>query len=94
MRVAGNKIILSFDHIGSGLVARGGTGLKYFAIAGADQVFVWANASIENDEIMVWSDQISAPVAVRYAWADNPEGCNLYNREGLPASSFRTDNWK
>ncbi|MBE9601895.1 sialate O-acetylesterase [Pedobacter sp. MC2016-24] len=94
MRVARNKIILSFDHIGSGLVARGGTGLKYFAIAGADQVFVWANASIENDEIVVWSDQISAPVAVRYAWADNPEGCNLYNREGLPASSFRTDNWK
>jgi sialate O-acetylesterase len=94
MRVAGNKIILSFDHIGSGLVARGGSELKYFAIAGADQKFIWANASIENDEIVVWSDQVSDPVAVRYAWADNPEGCNLYNREGLPASSFRTDNWK
>lgn len=94
MRIEGNKIILSFNHIGSGLVAKGNTELKHFAIAGADRKYVWANAIIENNEVIVWSDQIATPIAVRYAWADNPEGCNLYNREGLPATSFRTDDWK
>lgn len=67
--------------------------LKHFAIAGADRKFVWANAEIQNDTVIVWNDQITDPVAVRYAWADNPAGANLYNRDGLPASPFRTDTW-
>ncbi len=93
MEKQGNKIVLSFDNIGGGLVAKNGDTLKQFAIAGEDRVFVWANAKIEGNKVIVWSDKVLAPVAVRYAWADNPEGCNLYNKEGLPASPFRTDNW-
>jgi sialate O-acetylesterase len=91
MKIEGNKVILSFTHIGGGLVAAGDGQLKYFAVAGADKKFVWAKAKIENDKEVVWNEQISNPVAVRYAWADNPQGANLYNKEGLPASSFRTD---
>lgn len=90
MEIKGNRLILSFDHTGSGLTARGGE-LKYFAIAGADKQFRWAKAIIKNNKVVVWHDQIANPVAVRYAWADNPEGANLYNKEGLPASPFRTD---
>ena len=92
MSVEGNKVRLSFDHIGGGLVARGGDGLKGFAVAGADSQFVWAEAKIDGKSIVVWSDQVASPVAVRYAWADNP-ACNLYNKEGLPALPFRTDDW-
>lgn len=66
--------------------------LKGFAIAGADKKFIWAQARIEGDTVLVWSDQIVQPVAVRYAWADNPIG-NLYNAAGLPAAPFRTDKW-
>jgi len=91
--VEGNKIRLDFTNIGTGLAASGGE-LKGFAIAGQDRKFVWANARIEGNQVIVWSDAIAEPVAVRYAWANNPEGCNLYNKEGLPASPFRTDNWK
>ncbi|MCL1938455.1 MAG: sialate O-acetylesterase [Candidatus Azobacteroides sp.] len=90
MKVEENKIILSFTHTGSGLMVRGDT-LHAFAIAGADKQFVWANAAIEQDKVIVWNDQIMHPVAVRYAWANNPENANLYNKEGLPASPFRTD---
>ncbi|WP_256011411.1 sialate O-acetylesterase [Desertivirga xinjiangensis] len=86
----GNKVVIIFDNIGSGLVAKNG-GLKGFAIAGADKRFVWAQARIEGNRVIVWNDEIRHPVAVRYAWADNPEGANLYNKEGLPASPFRTD---
>jgi len=92
MKIDGGRIILSFDHISSGLVAKGGE-LKQFAIAGADQQFVWAIAKIEGDKIVVWNDKIKQPVAVRYAWAENPAGANLYNKEGLPASPFRTDEY-
>ena len=91
MKIEGNKIILSFDNTGNGLIAKGGEDLKDFAIAGADNHFVWAKAKIEGDKVVVWNDEIAVPVAVRYAWADNPEGANLYNKEGLPASPFRTD---
>jgi len=91
MKIEGNRIALSFTHIGSGLTAKGGGDLKSFAIAGADKKFIWANAKIEGDKVIVWNDDITNPVAVRYAWADNPEGANLYNKEGLPASPFRTD---
>ena len=92
MKTVGNKITLTFTHIGSGLIARGGE-LKYFAIAGADKKFVWAKAKIQGNKVIVRNDDIANPVAVRYAWADNPEGANLYNKEGLPASPFRTDEW-
>jgi sialate O-acetylesterase len=91
MKVSGNKITISFNHVGGGLIVKGNNGLNYFAIAGADKKFVWAKAEIKNNKVVVWSDQVSNPVAVRYAWADDPEGANLYNKEGLPASPFRTD---
>jgi sialate O-acetylesterase len=93
MRIKGNKIIVSFDEVGSGLVARGGDSLAYFAIAGADRKFVWARAVIRGTTVEVSAPQVDHPVAVRYAWAGDPEGCNLYNKEGLPASPFRTDDW-
>jgi len=66
--------------------------LTGFGIAGADGVFVWAKAVIEGDSVVVSSDKVAAPVAVRYDFEDSPQG-NLYNREGLPASPFRTDGW-
>ena len=67
--------------------------LNGFAIAGADKKFVWAKAALQDGEVVVWSDEISQPVAVRYGWADNPDDLNLYNKEGLPTSPFRTDTW-
>ena len=95
MKTEGNKIRLSFSNVGGGLI----TGklpqledLKGFGIAGSDQKFVWAKAVIEGNEILVSADGITNPTAVRYNWADNPFG-NLYNKDGLPASPFRTDNW-
>jgi sialate O-acetylesterase len=94
MKIKGNKIILRFSNVGGGLVAKGGTELKHFAIAGADKKFVWARAEIKRNEVEVWHDSITNPVAVRYAWADNPDTANLYNKEGLPASPFRTDKTK
>jgi len=93
MKIDGNKAILSFSHTGSGLVAKDNSELKGFAIAGPDSNFVWAKAEIKDGKVIVWSDEISIPIAVRYAWADNPENANLFNKEGLPASPFRTDEW-
>lgn len=92
MKVNGNKVTLSFSELGGGLVAKGGGELKQFAIAGPDQQWQWAQARIEGDKVIVWSDQVTNPVAVRYAWADNPQGANLYNKAGLPASPFQTTN--
>jgi len=87
-----NKIILRFDHVGGGLAAKGNEPPKGFALAGEDCKFVWADAKIEGDTVVVSSEKIAKPVAVRYAWADNPI-CSLYNKAGLPASPFRTDVW-
>jgi len=92
MTVEQNKIRLRFTHIAAGLVARDGP-LKQFSIAGSDRHFVWADATLDGDTVLVSSAQVPNPVAVRYAWADNPAGCNLYNKAGLPASPFRTDDW-
>ena len=89
--IDGNKITLSFTNIGSGLITNDGEDLSEFAIAGADKKFVWAKAKIEGDKIIVWNDALSNPMYVRYAWADNPVNPNLFNKEGLPASPFRTD---
>ena len=89
--IDGNKITISFTNIGSGLITNDGEELSEFAIAGADKKFVWAKAKIEGDKIIVWNDDVANPMYVRYAWADNPVNPNLYNKEGLPASPFRTD---
>ncbi|NNE90484.1 MAG: 9-O-acetylesterase, partial [Verrucomicrobiales bacterium] len=67
--------------------------LSQFAIAGEDKKFHWADAKIEGDTVVVSSPNVPAPVAVRYAYAHNPEGANLYNKAGLPAVPFRTDEW-
>ncbi|HWA86170.1 MAG TPA: sialate O-acetylesterase [Opitutus sp.] len=86
------KIILTFDDAGSGLTSSNGEPLAHFAIAGADRKFVWATAEIEGkDRVIVSSPEVPAPKFVRYAWADNPDFANLVNKEGLPASPFRTD---
>jgi sialate O-acetylesterase len=98
--IEGNKIIVSFSHTGNGLITNDGEAPAEFAIAGDDKKFVWAKAKIEGEKIIVWSDAVSNPLYVRYAWADNPVNPNLYNKEarpdgsvglGLPASPFRTD---
>jgi sialate O-acetylesterase len=84
------RVRLHFDHIGEGLVAKDGT-LKHFAIAGDDRKFVWADAEIDGDMVIVHSSAVPRPAYVRYAWSDNPTGANLYNSAGLPAAPFRTD---
>jgi sialate O-acetylesterase len=93
--INGNAVVLEFDNIGSGLTAKDKYGyLKGFAIAGEDKKFYWARAYVTpDDKVIVSSDAVMKPVAVRYAWADNPDDANLYNNEGLPASPFRTDQW-
>lgn len=92
MSIKDNQVILTFAHVGSGLTVKGNA-LKGFAIAGDDKKFIWAQAKIEGEKVVVWSDEIENPVAVRYAWANNPV-CNLYNSAMLPAVPFRTDDWK
>jgi len=91
MKISGNAIRIKFKYIGAGLEAHDGQ-LKGFAISGADRKFHWAEARIEGESVVVSSAEVNAPVAVRYAWAESPE-CNLYNKSGLPASPFRTDDW-
>jgi sialate O-acetylesterase len=91
MKVEGDKIRLYFDHIGAGLMAKDGP-LREFKIAAEDKNFADAKAVIDGDTVVVSSDKIQKPVAVRYAWR-NDAGPNLFNKEGLPASSFRTDDW-
>lgn len=104
MKVEGSRIRIRFDHVGGGLMAaekkgleparevKGGA-LKKFAVAGEDKVWRWAEARIDGETVVVASPDVPKPVAVRYAYTINPEGANLYNREGLPASPFRTDAW-
>jgi sialate O-acetylesterase len=89
--IDGNKITIIFSNVGSGLINNDGEELNQFAIAGSDKKFVWAKAKIDGDKVIVWNDDVANPMYVRYAWADNPDGANLYNKEGLPASPFRTD---
>ncbi|WP_018619140.1 sialate O-acetylesterase [Spirosoma luteum] len=89
--VDGNKIVVSFTNTGGGLVTSDGEALGEFAVAGSDKKFVWATAKIEGNTVIVQSDEVDNPQYVRYAWADNPVNPNLYNKEGLPASPFRTD---
>jgi len=91
-QVVGSTVQLRFNFAEGGLESKGGE-LTGFAIAGPDQKFYWAKAVIKDNEIYLSSPDVPNPVAVRYAWADNPKS-NLYNKAGLPASPFRTDNWE
>ena len=88
----GDKIRVKFKHVGGGLQSLNNEALKGFAIAGDDHKFVWAEARVDGDSVVVSSKNVTKPVAVRYAWSDNPI-CNLYNKAGFPASPFRTDDW-
>jgi sialate O-acetylesterase len=88
-----NKVWIRFENIGSGLMVRDKYGyLRGFAIAGADRHFVWARSVVDGNDVVVFSDKVDIPVAVRYNWGNCPDG-NLYNNEGLPAIPFRTDSW-
>jgi len=87
-----SRVRIRFQHVGSGLMAKNNEPLKGFTIADSGRKFVPAGARIEGDTVVVWSDEVKDPVAVRYGWKHNPD-CNLYNKEGLPASPFRTDDW-
>ncbi|MBI5725895.1 MAG: 9-O-acetylesterase [Planctomycetes bacterium] len=91
MTVRGSSVQIRFSHVCGGLTIKG-PALKGFAIAGSDKKFHWADARIEGDEVVLTCGQVARPIAVRYAWADNP-ACTLYNKEGLPALLFRTDDW-
>jgi sialate O-acetylesterase len=94
MEIQGGNIRLHFTQVGGGLAAKGDKPLKRFAIAGADKKFAWGDAKIDGRTVVVSCPQVPTPVAVRYAWDINPDGCNLFNAAGLPASPFRTDDWK
>lgn len=104
LKIEDGKARLFFDHLGGGLMVGRKDGraavtpdadakLARFAIAGEDKVWYWAEARIDGDTVLAWSDKVPKPVAVRYAYSWNPAGANLYNRAGLPACPFRTDNW-
>jgi sialate O-acetylesterase len=90
-RVRGGRVTISFNHVGEGLEARAGR-LTGFAIAGDDQVFVWGNAEIVGNTVVVTHPNIKKPAGVRFGWADYPV-VNLWSRNGLPAHPFRTDNF-
>ena len=92
MKVEGSSIRVSFSHTGGGLVAKGGP-LNWFQIAGEDEKFVDGEAKIDGGAVVVGSDQVRDPVAVRYAWDNDPNTANLFNAAGYPAAPFRTDNW-
>jgi sialate O-acetylesterase len=90
----GDTLIVSFSSTGSGLATRSGDARVHgFELAGADHKFAWADAQIVGDRVKVWSDRVPHPIAIRYAWANNPDRADLYNREKLPAAPFRTDRW-
>jgi sialate O-acetylesterase len=91
MDIKGNTATLQFDHLAGGLQANGGGPLKGFAIAGDDKKFVWADAKIDGDSVVLSSPQVEHPTIVRYGWETNPAKANLYNKAGLPAPPFRTD---
>ena len=104
LKIEGNKAVVEFDHVGAGLMVGRKDGRKpadelkdgklaRFAIAGKDKKWVWVDAKIVGDTVVCTHPDLPNPVAVRYAFTMNPVGANLYNRDGLPASPFRTDDW-
>jgi len=95
MEIDGNKIIASFENLGSGLATPDKYGyVKGFEIAGKDQVFYYAKAKIVDDKVVIYNENVKNPVAIHFGWADDASDNNLYNKEGFPAVPFRTDNWK
>ncbi|TAH19334.1 MAG: 9-O-acetylesterase [Cytophagales bacterium] len=95
MQVNGDKAIISLKYTGNGLVVKDRYGyIKGFTIAGEDKKFYWAKAYLENGKIVIYSENVSKPVAVRYGWANNPEDLNLFSKDGLPVCPFRTDSWQ
>ncbi len=95
MQIIDNEVVLSFDYLGSGLIARDKYGnIKGFEMAGSDQVFYYARAFIRGNTVVVSCDQVANPDAVRFGWVGDASECNLFNKEGFPAVPFRTDEWK
>jgi sialate O-acetylesterase len=97
MYIAGDSCFISLSSIGEGLTVNGKKKLTGFTIAGDDRVFYDAHAAIDGNRIILWNSAVHMPVAVRYAWSNNPAGVSLYNKIGnkpyLPAHPFRTDDW-
>jgi len=93
-QIDGDKIRISFTHIGQGLTYKHGEKLQGFALAGEDKVFHWADAVIDGATVVVSCPQVAKPVAVRYAYADKHPWANFFNKDGLPGITFRTDNWQ
>ncbi len=94
MEISDSSIIVHFENRGSGLQTTDKHGyVRGFQIAGSDKKFYWAKATIEGETVVISSDKVKDPVAVRYAWSSNPGTLNLYNKEGLPVVPFRTDTW-
>jgi sialate O-acetylesterase len=94
MTTEGNKVRISFTHTGGGLMVKDKYGyLKGFEIAGPDRIFHYARAAIDGNTVVVYADDVTSPVAVRYGWSDDAGEDNLFNREGFPAAPFRTDDW-
>jgi sialate O-acetylesterase len=91
--VEGSKVRIKFTHVGKGLAFKNGEQLQGFMIAGADKKFVWADAIIDGENVLVSSKEVAKPEAVRYAWSQNFPWANLFNQDGLPAQPFRTDAW-
>ncbi|MFV0291612.1 MAG: sialate O-acetylesterase [Mangrovibacterium sp.] len=91
VEIIGEEVVLSFLHVGEGLTFKGES-LQGFAIAGYDKQFKWAEARVKGNQVILSSEEVKSPLFVRYAWADNPDKANLYNKSGLPAIPFRTDN--
>lgn len=95
LKTEGNRAILTFKTVGSGLMTPDKYGyLKGFEVAGSDQKFYFARAEIQGNTVIVYCPEVANPVAVRYGWADENGELNLYNKEGFPAVPFRTDTWK
>jgi len=91
--VSGDKVTVKFTHLGQGLATRHGTKLQGFAVAGADKKFHWADAVIDGETVVLSSPMVKEPKAVRYAWSNVRTWANLFNKDGLPAVTFRTDSW-
>ncbi|WP_020530816.1 sialate O-acetylesterase [Flexithrix dorotheae] len=92
--VENGKVRIKFEHVGGGLLVKDKYGyINGFELAGEDKKFYFAKAKLEGNEVIVWTDEVNSPIAIRYGWAENPDDLNLYNKENLPASPFRTDEW-
>jgi len=92
-KIDGDKVVISYTHTGKGLAFKNGDKLQGFEIAGADKKFVWGDCAIEGNTVVVSSKSVPQPAAVRYAWSGNFHRANLFNKDGLPAQPFRTDDW-